>query len=282
MCLCMKRAGILYIIATPIGNLGDITLRAVETLQSVDLIVAEDARHSQRLLQHYNIETPTQSLHEESARARHQSFIKRLQAGDSIALISDAGTPLVSDPGYPLVNAAQAANIPIVPMPGPCAAIAALSVSGLPTSEFIFAGFLPKKTAARCQVLTPLKDEPRTMIFYLSPHRLLDTIDDMITTFGETREAVIARELTKTYETIHRAPLTELQTWLKADTDQQKGEFVLLIKGKEKNKEPEIDEKTLKTLEILAAELPHKQAVALTAKITGKKKNQLYDIGIKN
>jgi 16S rRNA (cytidine1402-2'-O)-methyltransferase len=198
-----------------------------------------------------------------------------------VALISDAGTPLVSDPGYPLVHAARAKGIRVVPVPGPCALIAALSASGLPSDRFVFEGFLPARSGARRTRLAELRDEPRTLIFYESPHRIVDCIDDMATVFGADRPAVIARELTKLFETIHNATLAELCAWLRADTNQQKGEFVILVQGSmlEHSSESEIEAQRI--LQILMTELPVKQAAALAAQITGLKKNALYDYALR-
>jgi 16S rRNA (cytidine1402-2'-O)-methyltransferase len=272
--------GQLFIVATPIGNLSDISQRAKDTLKEVDLIAAEDTRHSAHLLQHLNINTPLTSLHEHNEEERSAYLIDQMQQGKNIALISDAGTPLISDPGYRLLQAAHQAMIKIVPIPGPCALIAALSVSGLPADKFIFEGFLPAKTGARTQRLQTLQTETRTLIFYEAPHRILATLDDMISVFGEMREAVFARELTKTFETLLSGSLAELKKQLLDDSNQQKGEFVILIHGAESREKQEIDPDALRILKILLAELPVKQAATLAAKITGARKNQLYELAL--
>ena len=264
----------LYIVATPIGNLKDITLRALETLKEVDLIAAEDTRHSGKLLQHYDIKTPMISLHDHNEEKCSSLICKKLHLGKNIALISDAGTPLISDPGYHLVKEVTAQGFKIVPIPGACAAIAALSSAGLPTDKFVFEGFLPAKSTQRLKHLSGLANETRTIIFYESPHRLLKTTADMIAVFGPDRHVVIAKELTKTFETIHGNTLIEIQHWLLADPQRQKGEFVILVKGTKKV--VTINAEVLRVLELLAKDIPSKKAAALTAQITGANKNQLY------
>lgn len=272
----------LYIVATPIGNLQDMTARAVDTLQQVDLIAAEDTRHSKKLLAHFGIDTPLISVHEHNENQQIQAILHQLQDGDSIALISDAGTPLISDPGYILVSSVRESGFSVIPIPGCSALITALSATGLPTDRFIFEGFLPHKAAARKQKLQALIDETRTLIFYESPHRITATINDMTCIFGQQRIAAIARELTKTYETIKVDNLSSLANWLATDTNQQKGEFVVILKGKSEQKEQELDSKSLKILNILLAELPASQAASLTAKITGIKKKILYQAALKD
>ena len=269
----------LYIVATPIGNLDDITLRAIDTLKRVDLIAAEDTRHSGLLLQHLGIKARLYSLHDHNEQEKAQVLIEKLQAGISIALISDAGTPLINDPGYHLVKACRENGIKVVPIPGACAAIAALSVAGLPSDKFIYEGFLPAKSKARQDSLASLITEPRTMIFYESTHRLLETLKDMQTIFGADKQIVLAKELTKTWETIVSFPVNELIDWLNQDASRQKGEFVLIMAGyTESNKD--IDPKAINTLKLLQKELPLKKAAAITAEIYGLKKNQLYQIGL--
>ena len=269
----------LYIVATPIGNLDDITLRAIDTLKRVDLIAAEDTRHSGLLLQHLGIKARLYSLHDHNEQEKAQVLIEKLQAGLSIALISDAGTPLINDPGYHLVKACRENGIKVVPIPGACAAIAALSVAGLPSDKFIYEGFLPAKSKARQDSLASLITEPRTMIFYESTHRLLETLKDMQTIFGANKLIVLAKELTKTWETIVSFPVNELIDWLNQDVSRQKGEFVLIVAGYiESNKD--IDPKAINTLKLLQKELPLKKAAAITAEIYGLKKNQLYQIGL--
>lgn len=251
------------------------TPRAVEVLQKVDRIAAEDTRHSAVLMRHFAIATPMLSLHEHNERQKTQMLLDRLQAGESVALISDAGTPLISDPGYVLVREAHAAGVRVVPVPGSSALIAALSVSGLPTDRFCFEGFLPAKGGPRRKQLESLREESRTLAFYESPHRILDSLGDMVAVFGAEREAVLARELTKTFETVHQAPLGELLAWVQQDSDQRKGEFVLLVHGVAPQT-GDIDPEAQRIAALLAEELPLKQAAALAARISGAKKNALY------
>lgn len=269
----------LYIVATPIGNLDDITLRAINTLKQVDLIAAEDTRHSGLLLQHLGIKAKLFALHDHNEQEKSQLLIEKLKSGLSIALISDAGTPLINDPGYHLVKACRENNINVVPIPGACAAIAALSVAGLPSDRFSYEGFLPAKTKARQDYLTTLIDEPRTMIFYESTHRLLDTLHDMQTIWGSDRQIVLAKELTKTWETIVHFSIKDLIEWLGEDSNRQKGEFVLIAEGMNKTDDV-IDAKAINTLKLLLNELPLKKAAAITAEIYGLKKNQLYQLGL--
>lgn len=265
----------LYIVPTPIGNRLDMVPRAVDILQSVSLIAAEDMRHSKPLLAHFNISVPVMAYHDHSEEQALARILGRLRAGDSVALISDAGTPLVSDPGYRLVDAAHAEGIAVVPIPGACAAIAALSAAGLPSDRFCFEGFLPAKAVARDKLLTNLRSEPRTLIFYEAPHRLLDTVTALAAIFGGDRQAVLARELTKLFETIRRLPLAELRDWIASDSNQQRGECVLVVHGC-LPQQGEISAETERVLVLLMAELPLKQAAQLAAQITGIKKNTLY------
>ena len=269
----------LYIVATPIGNLSDISERALQVLREVDLIAAEDTRHSSKLLRHYGLTTPLIALHEHNEGRKTQELIDKLLAGQSLALISDAGTPLISDPGYHLVKAARTAAIRVSPISGPSALIAALSAAGLASDAVVFEGFLPNKQEARLKKLAKLADESRTLIFYEAPHRILACLEDMAHVFGADRKAVLARELTKNFESIHGDSLENLLHWIKADANQQKGEFVVLLEGKEKI-QSDIDPEVLRVLDILSEELPLKQASSLAAKITGAKKNALYQIGI--
>lgn len=273
---------ILYIVATPIGNLNDITHRAIETLHKVSLIAAEDTRHSRRLLDHYQITTKLISLHEHNEQQRSTYLLEQLQQGQTIALISDAGTPLISDPGYRLVQTVRAANIRVVPIPGACALISALSAAGLPSDRFIFEGFLSSKTTARKQQLQTIQHETRTSIFYESPHRILDLIDDMLAILGPERYVVLARELTKTFETIYGANLAELKEWLINDSNQQKGEFVVLVAGVTPTTDNSTDIETTRVLTILLKDLPTSQAIQLATQITGEKKNKLYDLALKH
>lgn len=270
-------AGVLYIVATPIGNLGDISARALEVLQRVDRIAAEDTRHSAALLRHFAISTPMFALHEHNERQKAQAVLELLQQGESLALISDAGTPLISDPGYFLVREAHRAGLKVVPVPGPSALIAALSVSGLATDRFCFEGFLPARAGARCKALEALAQEPRTLAFYESPHRIEESLADMAATLGSGRPATLARELTKTFETIRHATLGELAAWVATDPNQRRGEFVLLVEGAPKAEEGEGPApEACRIAEILMQELPLKQAAALAATISGEKKNALY------
>ncbi|WP_259759396.1 16S rRNA (cytidine(1402)-2'-O)-methyltransferase [Pseudomonas sp. GCEP-101] len=273
--------GTLYVVATPIGNLDDISARALKVLADVALIAAEDTRHSVRLLQHFGIQTPLAACHEHNEREQGGRFLTKLQAGEDVALISDAGTPLISDPGYHLVRQARAAGIAVVPVPGACALIAALSAAGLPSDRFVFEGFLPAKAAGRRGRLEALLDEPRTLIFYEAPHRVLECIEDMAAIFGDERPALLARELTKTFETLKGLPLGELREFVAADSNQQRGECVLLVAGKPAPEGDEaVDAQTLRVLDLLLAELPVKRATALAAEITGARKNQLYQIAL--
>ena len=273
----MSVSGTLYVVATPIGNLEDIGARALRVLREVALIAAEDTRHSMRLLQHFGIDTPLVACHEHNERDQGGRLVERLLGGDSLALISDAGTPLISDPGYHLVRNARAAGVPVVPVPGPCALIAALSAAGLPSDRFIFEGFLPARSSGRRQRLQALAEEPRTLIFYEAPHRLLESLEDMRELFGGGRPVVLARELTKTFETIRGAPLDELCAWVAGDANQQRGECVLLVEGWQAPPgEEAVSAEALRVLDLLLAELPLKRAAALAAEITGVRKNLLY------
>lgn len=273
--------GILYIVATPIGNLQDITLRAIEILKSVDYIAAEDTRHSKPLLQHYLIKTPTISLHEHNEEERTVQLLKRLVQGESIALISDAGTPLISDPGYILVEKARAEGIRVVPIPGACAAVAALSASGLSTDRFVFEGFLPQKSSLRKQILEQMLQEKRTAILYEAPHRMLDLLQDIQTILGANRQIVIARELTKLFETIYSGTVAEALLWACHDPNQQRGEFVVLLAGvKSETSSDEQSVQVTEVLKILLESLPLKQAVELASKITKQRKNELYQLAL--
>jgi 16S rRNA (cytidine1402-2'-O)-methyltransferase len=267
--------GTLYLVATPIGNLGDMSARAIETLRSVSLIAAEDTRHSAPLLRHFAIATATTSLHEHNEAERIPQLLARIGAGEDVAIISDAGTPLISDPGYRLVRAAHDAGVRVVPIPGPCAAIAALSVSGLPTDEFVFAGFPPARREARRRFFRERDQEARTQIFYESPHRIVESLQDMAEGFGGGRSAAVARELTKRYETVLEGDLAALAERVAGDPEQQKGEFVVLVHGKPDQTE-ELSAGAIAVVRILAEELPPRQAAALASRITGHRKNDLY------
>mgnify|MGYP000064788961 CR=1 FL=1 len=271
----------LYIVPTPIGNLADITQRALDVLANVDLIAAEDTRHTSRLLSHFSISTRTFALHDHNEQQKADFLIEKLQAGTSIALVSDAGTPLISDPGYHLVNRCRHAGVKVVPLPGPCAVITALSGSGLPSDRFSFEGFLPPKSKGRRDCFQALADDARTLIFYESPHRINDSLSDMLAVLGPDRQVVLARELTKTYETIYGAPLGELIDWIAEDSNRVRGEMVVLVAGHRAQKD-ELSIEVLRTLTLLAKELPLKKAAALAAEIHGGKKNALYKWGLEN
>jgi 16S rRNA (cytidine1402-2'-O)-methyltransferase len=274
-------AGVLYVVATPIGNLQDLSARALEVLRNVPLIAAEDTRHSKKLLAHYGIGTRQMALHEHNERDITASLLRHLAAGEDLALVSDAGTPLISDPGFYLVRAAREANLRVVPVPGASALIAALSVAGLPSDRFLFEGFLPSRQAARRQRLQALAAVTVTLVVYESSHRICASLSDMVECLGGAREATVARELTKTFETILHGSLDELLLRVESDANQQKGEFVVLIHGAQARERSAVDAETLRMLEVLLAELPLKQAAGLTAKISGLSKNVLYEEGLK-
>ena len=277
------QAGVLYIVATPIGNLGDMTQRAREVLGSVKLIACEDTRNSRKLLSHFSIDTPMLALHEHNEQKQGQEIIKRLQNGDSIALISDAGTPLISDPGYILVSEAQQQGIQVVPVPGASALISALSVAGLPTDRFCFEGFLPAKASAREKQLIGLKKETRTLVFYEAPHRIAASLESIANVFGDDRIVVLLRELTKLFETVKRAPAGELRDWVAQNPEQQKGECVVIVAGARNADDDsgrvsiEIDTLLLALIEKMSI----KDAAQLAAELTGQSKNQLYDRALK-
>jgi 16S rRNA (cytidine1402-2'-O)-methyltransferase len=267
--------GTLYIVATPIGNLSDISQRALEVLRQVDLVAAEDTRHSKPLLHHYGIDKAMVAYHEHNEEQLTPRLVQRLQGGESIALISDAGTPLLSDPGYRLVKMAHEAGLRVSPVPGACAAIAALSASGLATDRFLFAGFPPHKQGARQRFYEGLRQQPSTLVFYESSHRVLDSVRDMRDVLGAERAIVLAREISKTFETIHSSTLALLPDWIAADTNQQKGEFVLVVQGATVQAD-ELAVELEHVLGVLLEELPVKQAAQMAARITGLKKNQVY------
>ncbi|WP_091825677.1 16S rRNA (cytidine(1402)-2'-O)-methyltransferase [Marinobacterium iners] len=270
---------VLYIVATPIGNLADLSARAQEVLGSVDYIAAEDTRYSGRLLAHFTIKAPMISVHDHNERQRSEHIINLLAAGHSIALVSDAGTPLISDPGFHLVRAVREAGYRVSPVPGCCAFVAALSASGLPSDRFQFIGFLPAKSGARLQTLKPYAAHTETLIFYESTHRIVDSLAAMAEAFGGERYAVVARELTKTFETIHGDTLQNLLEWIQADSNQQRGEFVVLVHGAPASEQgDQIDPEAERILHILAKEMPPKKAAGLAAEITGEKKNRLYQL----
>lgn len=271
------RIGTLYVVATPIGNLLDLSPRARETLGTVALVAAEDTRHSAALLRHFGIATPLVSVHEHNERDRCAQLTGELQAGRSLALISDAGTPLVSDPGFHLVRAAQAAGAAVVAVPGPSSLIAALSIAGLPTDRFVFEGFLPAKPAARRARLAALADETRTLAFFESSHRIAESLADMAAVFGSGREAAVARELTKRYESVRRTTLDVQAAHYAGTEEERRGEFVVLVQGAEAPAaDAAPDAEAERVLRLLLAELPVGRAAALAAQITGARKNALY------
>ncbi|MBB1485490.1 16S rRNA (cytidine(1402)-2'-O)-methyltransferase [Oceanospirillum sediminis] len=268
---------VLYVVATPIGNLADISERAISVLRSVDLIAAEDTRHTRQLLMHFTINKPLFSVHDHNEEQRVSRVLDELSQGRSIALVSDAGTPLISDPGFVVVRAVRQAGFSVIPVPGACALVTALSAAGIPTDRFCFEGFLPAKSSGRKKQLQKLAEETRTMVFYESPHRVLESLKDIAEVFGEGRELTLARELTKTFETFLSGSLAEVIEQVEADSNQRKGEFVLVVAGADESSDD--DEGSVaagRVLEVLLEELPVKQAAALTAKITGQKKNSLY------
>ena len=273
--------GILYIVATPIGNLQDITLRALDTFAQVDLIAAEDTRHSGLLLSHYGIKKPFFALHDHNEQEKAHILVEKLKQGSHIALISDAGTPLISDPGFHLVRQCREAGIRVVPLPGACAAITALCASGIASDRFCFEGFLPAKSKARKDKLENIAEEDRTLIFYESTHRILDTLEDMQSVLGGERYIVLAREITKTWETITGNTIKNLREWLLEDPNRTKGEMVLIVEGKPKSdNNDEISPQAVKALELIAEELPLKKAAAIVAELYGYKKNALYQFGL--
>jgi 16S rRNA (cytidine1402-2'-O)-methyltransferase len=266
------------------GNLDDITYRAVRVLKEVDLIAAEDTRHTRLLLDRYAIVTAMLAFHEHNEQARTPQLLDKLHAGLSIAMVSDAGTPLISDPGYPLIREARAQDIKVVPIPGPCASICALSAAGMPTDRFLFVGFPPRQAGQRQRWLRNLKQTEATLVFYESSHRLLATLSDMSEVFGASREMVIARELTKLHETFLYGTVGELFQCITQEPDQRRGEFVLLIQGVEPEPAEQISLEIEKLLQVLGTQMPIKQAVNLAIKLTGRKKNDLYQkiLKIKN
>lgn len=273
--------GTLYVVATPIGNLGDISRRAIDVLSQVDVIAAEDTRVTQKLLAALNLQTRLISLREHNEAREAERIIAWLQEGKSVAQVSDAGTPSVSDPGAVLVDAVRRAGLRVVPIPGANAAIAALSASGFTRAQFLFYGFLPPKSGQRKSALEELREQTATLVFYEAPHRIVECVDDLLTVFGPDRQIVLARELTKTFEQIHRCPLGEAPAWLAADNNHQRGEFVLLVAGApEAAKDEDVPAEALRVLTILLAELPVKQASSLAAEITGANRKKLYQAAL--
>lgn len=264
----------LYVVATPIGHLGDITLRAIEILREVDVIAAEDTRHSIKLMQHLDIRTPLVSYHDHSDAVDVEKLLRRLRSGDSIALISDAGTPLISDPGYKLVEACYAERILVVPIPGVSATTTALSVAGLPTDHFYFEGFLPAKAGQRTNRLKAIRAIEATLIFFESPRRLISSLEAMCAVLGD-REAALCRELTKTHETLRRDRLSGLCEFVRADGNQQRGEVVVLVEGFARA-DADVAPETWVWLERLAEELPPRRAAAVVAEVAGLPARDLY------
>jgi 16S rRNA (cytidine1402-2'-O)-methyltransferase len=272
--------GTLFVVATPIGNLQDLSPRAAACLREADLLLAEDTRHTRKLLDACGIvrEAPVESLHEHNERARVPGLVARLHDGASVALVTDAGTPLMSDPGAVLVTAAAQAGIDVVAVPGPCAAIAALSIAGLPTDRFTFEGFLPAKPVARREALQRLAHEPRTLVFYEAPHRLEETLADMASVFGAERVAAIARELTKHFESSYRGTLQALAARSTTDADMTRGELVIVVAGAPVREDAaERESEALRVLQTLLQELPVSQAARLAALITGTRRKDLYE-----
>ena len=275
-----NKLGTLYVVATPIGNLSDITLRALDTLKSVDAIAAEDTRHTAGLLGHFAISKKLIAVHEHNEHQSAAKLLLQLQAGENVALVTDAGTPGISDPGAVVVNFLRQAGIKVVPIPGVSALVTALSVSGIVQNGFFFHGFLPASRAARRKVLEGLKSQAVTLVFYEAPHRIVVSLFDMAEVLGADRRVTIARELTKAFETVHTCLLSDVQAWLKADTNQQRGEFVILVEAQPLKNQEEISEQTARMLTLLLAELPLKQAVKLATDISREKKNSLYELAL--
>ena len=271
-------AGTLFIVATPIGNLADLSPRALETLKTVAAICAEDTRHTRQLLSHFGIDRPLLALHEHNEEAMSERIVERIAGGESLALVSDAGTPLVSDPGYRVVRAARAAGLRVSPIPGACAAIAALSVAGLPSDRFTFEGFLPAKSSARRERMGRLASEARTLVFYESSHRIAESLADMRVVFGDDRTAVIARELTKMFETVLDGTLAELHARIEADGNQRKGEFVVMVQGAGDDTEAQLIEGRRLYVK-LSEYLPPSTAAKLAAEISGAPRKALYGQG---
>ncbi|KEQ18569.1 16S rRNA (cytidine(1402)-2'-O)-methyltransferase [Endozoicomonas numazuensis] len=270
----------LFVVSTPIGNLEDMTPRAIEVLKQVSVIAAEDTRHSRKLLNHFGIETPMIPCHEHNERHQAEVLLARLQQGDSVALISDAGTPLISDPGFVLVRTVREQGVKVVPVPGACALVAALSVSGLPTDRFYFEGFLPAKSSGRKKKLESLGVMTNTWAVYESTHRILDSLADFREVLGADRYIVLAREMTKTFETVIAGTVEEVEKILQEDSNQCRGEFVVLVEGAAVQEEETVDPDTAKLLKRLLQELPAKKAAAVIADVSGYRKKQLYDLSL--
>ena len=271
----------LYVVATPIGNLQDISLRALEVLKTVDAIAAEDTRHTSHLLSHFAIQKKLIAVHEHNEQKSAQILLERLRAGESIALVTDAGTPGISDPGAIVVDVLREAGVSVVPVPGASAVVAALSVSGITAYGFMFQGFLPASGSQRRKVLEGLKAYVSTLVFYEAPHRIIECVEDLATVLGPERRITIAREITKTFETFHRCALQDAKMWLESDPNQQRGEFVLMVEAAALVEQADISEDVGRILRLLLADLPLKQAVKLATEITGVKKNILYEYALK-
>ena len=271
----------LYVVATPIGNLQDISLRALEVLKTVDAIAAEDTRHTSHLLSHFAIQKKLIAVHEHNEQKSAQILLERLRAGESIALVTDAGTPGISDPGAIVVDVLREAGVSVVPVPGASAVVAALSASGITANGFMFQGFLPASGSQRRKVLEGLKAYVSTLVFYEAPHRIIECVEDLATVLGPERRITIAREITKTFETFHRCALQDAKIWLESDPNQQRGEFVLMVEAAALLEQADISEYVGRILRLLLADLPLKQAVKLATEITGVKKNILYEYALK-
>ncbi|MCP5017755.1 MAG: 16S rRNA (cytidine(1402)-2'-O)-methyltransferase [Ketobacter sp.] len=274
--------GILYIVATPIGNLNDITLRAIEVLKQVDVIAAEDTRHSKKLLDHYGIDTRLMAVHDHNEQDRIEVLMQLLQDGKSVALISDAGTPLISDPGFRIVRAMQKVGLGVVSIPGPCAAVAALSIAGLPTDRFLFVGFLPPKQQARRSALEKVLTESATLVFYESPKRIADCVADVIEVMGAERVISVAKEITKAFETVKTGAAAEVLDWLLEDDHHRRGEFVLLVQGAETEAlgDTVVEPSALRAVQLANEYMPMKKACALVSGLTGVPKNALYEAAL--
>ena len=274
------QTGKLFVVATPIGHLSDISQRQQETLQSVDLILAEDTRHSGKMLKQLMVNTPVISCYEQNEASRIESVLTRLREGQDVALISDAGTPLISDPGYLMVSACHAAGIQVVPIPGPCALIAALSSSGLQSHRFSFFGFLPVKKSEREKLLSELSNQSQTAIFYETPHRIVETLKDCAELFNDSRRLCIAREISKLHEDIRQGSAKELLDWLQAHPEKQKGEFVLLVEASAKQESTNDSQALRDMIAVLLKELSTSKAAQIAAQISGEKKNKCYQLAL--
>ncbi len=270
----------LYVVATPIGNLRDITLRALDVLAAVDVIAAEDTRTTRRLLTHFSIAKRMIALHQHNEAGAARRIVDLLRAGQAVAFVTDAGTPGISDPGGTLVKLAREQGCNVVPVPGANAAICALSAAGIPASRFVFYGFLPASSGLRRRELEELRSSPYTLVFYEAPHRILESVSDLADVFGLHRYLAIGRELTKLFENIHVCPLGNAVPWLEANPNNQKGEFVLILAAAEPAKEDRLSDQTQRTLALLLEDLPLKQAVKLAADITGDSKNKIYSLAL--